>query len=202
MMSFMETTKAQKDTVFGNRLKQARKRAGMTQTVIVERLGVMGFDMTQGAYSHYERGARYPDPPLMRAMADITETSLDYLSGGTDIDSPMAEIEEELAAVSGNSKLNRLMEKLPKEKQQSVISYAEFLLANQVRDTLSSPPTQGVQRGVSAIFSVMQRRMDQSEINGIIDEVLEEVPEWRNLIIRHQKSSARGTSSKDAGLQG
>src|SRR5690606_34118795 len=112
---------------FGQNLENARVRAGMTQPDLLKRLEALGFTLSQPALSHYEKGRRFPDPPMMAAMAQILEVSLDHLMGLTEITSPVTELLEDLANASGEGKINKIIKQLPKDKQEQVITFAEYL---------------------------------------------------------------------------
>lgn len=118
-------------STFGKNLKEAREKAQMTQPELVERLISLGFSLTQPALSHYEKGRRFPDPPMMAAIAQILEVSVDYLMGLTSTDSPVAEILEDLEAASGEARINKIMRALPKDKQSQIVLFAEFLLSQE-----------------------------------------------------------------------
>ena len=59
---------------FGERLKQAREKKGMTQQTLAERLFV-----TRQTVSRWENGVRYPDILAVRKLSEILEISLDDL---------------------------------------------------------------------------------------------------------------------------
>ena len=58
------------------RLKEKRSAAKLTQADIAKVLGV-----TQSTYSYYESGRNEPDIKTLAKIADIFETSIDYLIG-------------------------------------------------------------------------------------------------------------------------
>lgn len=62
------------------RLKNLRKEAGLTQRQIAEKLQV-----GQNSYSNWEKGKRTPIQPTIEKLAEILNTSTDYLLGKTDI---------------------------------------------------------------------------------------------------------------------
>src|SRR5688572_6008380 len=113
------------------KIKKAREVAGINQRELLQALNDKGFSLTQAALSHYENGARNPDPELMIAIADITGVSLDFLCGRTKTSAPVFELEEALAAATGKGRINKIMDRLPRDKQQQVISFAEFLLSQE-----------------------------------------------------------------------
>lgn len=61
---------------FGNRLKQLRLEAGMTQLQLAQRLGV-----TKSVVSYYEQQERSPSPEILIQLSRIFRTSTDFLLG-------------------------------------------------------------------------------------------------------------------------
>ncbi|EIC74933.1 helix-turn-helix domain-containing protein [Streptococcus oralis] len=66
--------------MLAERLKNLRKEAGLTQKQIAEKLQV-----GQNSYSNWEKGKRTPIQPTIEKLAEILNTSTDYLLGKTDI---------------------------------------------------------------------------------------------------------------------
>jgi len=62
-----------------NRLKKLRKQAGLTQKQIAEKIHV-----GQNSYSNWEKGNRTPIQPTIDKLAEILNTSSEYLTGITD----------------------------------------------------------------------------------------------------------------------
>lgn len=60
----------------GARLKEKRKAAKLTQTDIANKIGI-----TQAGYAFYENGRNEPDIETLRKLADLFETSVDFLIG-------------------------------------------------------------------------------------------------------------------------
>lgn len=59
---------------FGQKLKSARKRMGLTQKQLGEKTGA-----GQVVIANYERGARFPGEDMLRNLAEVLHVSLDYL---------------------------------------------------------------------------------------------------------------------------
>ena len=57
-----------------DRLKEARKKAGLTQEQVREAIGV-----SQAAYGYFETGDRQPSVAVLKKLADFFEVSTDYL---------------------------------------------------------------------------------------------------------------------------
>lgn len=61
------------------KLKEWRERRQMTQGDIARACGI-----TQGAYSHYEIGIRFPKPMMLRKLAQVLDCTVDELIGEAD----------------------------------------------------------------------------------------------------------------------
>ena len=61
---------------FGNRLRQARKKAHITQEEVANLLGI-----TRGAYSHIENDRNEPNISSLIQLADLFNVSVDSLLG-------------------------------------------------------------------------------------------------------------------------
>lgn len=59
---------------FGNKLKELRQQAGLTQKQLAEQLGV-----TKSVISFYERSERTPSPDVLRKLASVFHVSTDFL---------------------------------------------------------------------------------------------------------------------------
>ena len=62
----------------GDRIKQARIAAGMTQDEVVDALAAEGVTLTKGGLSKYERGGSTPKPTVMRALARVLGVATSY----------------------------------------------------------------------------------------------------------------------------
>ena len=69
-----------KYNILGERIKYVRKKRGLSQAELVQRL-----NCTQAALSQYERGVREPSIGDLGNIADSLNTSTDYLLGRTTI---------------------------------------------------------------------------------------------------------------------
>lgn len=61
---------------FGDRLKQLRSQAGLTQKELAERIGI-----TKSVVSFYELRERTPSPDVLVKLASVFHVSTDYLLG-------------------------------------------------------------------------------------------------------------------------
>jgi transcriptional regulator with XRE-family HTH domain len=83
--------------MLGKRIKELRKKKGITQKELASYLGV-----SDRAVGYYESGQRTPPPDILQKIADFFNVSTDYLLGRTDIYNPADEITE---AVSDDPEL-------------------------------------------------------------------------------------------------
>lgn len=61
---------------FGERLKQLRMQAGLTQQQLASKL-----NLTKSVVSYYELQERYPSPEVLMKLASIFHVTTDYLLG-------------------------------------------------------------------------------------------------------------------------
>ena len=66
----------------GERIKELRKKNGMTQTDLAKKLGV-----TKGTISTWETGSRSPSFEVIDELCDMFRASMDYIMGRTDVNS-------------------------------------------------------------------------------------------------------------------
>lgn len=86
----------------GTRIKELRIRRGLTQDQIADKL-----DMNRANFSHYERDTAVPPSETLSKIADILDTTTDYLLGRREVDS----IEDEFTRM-----IMRNLQHLPHEK--------------------------------------------------------------------------------------
>jgi len=65
--------------MFSKRLAEIRKKRGLSQYELADRLG-----FSRGQISNYEQGKREPDHETLTKIADFFDVSIDYLLGRTD----------------------------------------------------------------------------------------------------------------------
>ncbi len=117
MLSLMKqgrpTTKPRTD--FGQRVTEARERAGLTQQQLAEKLGT-----SQRAIARWERDSIALRPDQLFVLADALSVSLDYLIGRS---------QERQPAVKGPpGKLRRAFERahtLPRHEQNQIVKFVE-----------------------------------------------------------------------------
>lgn len=61
---------------FGTTLKELRRRAGLTQKELADRLW-----LSKATVSYYEQSVRYPSPDVLVKISEIFHVSTDYLLG-------------------------------------------------------------------------------------------------------------------------
>jgi len=150
------------------RLRIARKRAGITQVKLAEKLGI-----TYPTVNRYERGHRIPDAALLARIAEIVDCDPGWLlSGQGDINDPKAE------TVGRVPLLYKIPEEFPEKVSEEISGYIRLPdtprdgYAIVVDDDAMSP---GIKTGDYAIFVQSEAR------NGDIVVVRDE---WGDVIIR------------------
>ncbi|MCY9056037.1 helix-turn-helix domain-containing protein [Bacillus spizizenii] len=99
----------------GKRLRIRRRDKGLTQTQIAEIVGT-----TKGSISNYETGFSTPSHDILCRLADILDTSTDYLLG-RDIDICANTISKEQKYVLS------ALENMSKEKRDTIIRIIGFI---------------------------------------------------------------------------
>lgn len=102
---------------FSERLKNLRKQAHLTQVDVAEKLGI-----SQPAYASWERGTKKPTQDNLVKIAQILNTSVDYLVGNSD-----EKIEDELDNVEFLFRMNSkgLTEKEKEIFKRELIEFME-----------------------------------------------------------------------------
>lgn len=128
---------------FPERLKCLRKEAGLTQAAIAKELQV-----GQNSYSNWEKGNRTPIRPTIERLAEVLNTSADYLLGETD----EPHVKKEVTIFSERLKALRLEAKLTqsdvaKEFGISQQAYAKW-------ENAKANPTQSVITKLANFYNV------------------------------------------------
>lgn len=101
----------------GGRLAAARKRAGLTQLELAEKIGI-----AQQTLAHYETGHLRPQIPVLIALADLLGFSLEEMLTGRDPSrgkrGPASKLEQQLEAIG----------RLPKSKQRAIGQMLDAML--------------------------------------------------------------------------
>lgn len=116
---------------FGERLRMARERAGLTQLDVYKAI-----NLSNKSLSRYENNATTPDPETLRALIELYDVSADFILGlsdemgrarsskcGTSKSKPkMAE-----AVASGDKELIKKIESLSPEAKEKAAEYIDML---------------------------------------------------------------------------
>lgn len=86
-------------------LKNARKKAGLTQAQAADAIGV-----NDGTYKNYEQGKREPNGDKIVAIANIFGVTTDYLLGRPDATPPIDGLSEMIAQNAANDIEKTLLE--------------------------------------------------------------------------------------------
>ena len=97
-----------------NNIKAARLKKGLTQEELGRKVNVQ-----KSAISKYERGFIQPSQDVLINLAEVLETSVDYLLGRTD-----SHRSSEIAAASSDVPYDEL----PPEALQQLEDYKKFLI--------------------------------------------------------------------------
>lgn len=94
-------TKNAEYTSIGDRLRELRKLRKIPQKDIIEQLGC-----ARSTYTHYELGYRKPDNEMLAKLANIYQTSTDYILGETDINiAPQSDVKILIESLINSGKL-------------------------------------------------------------------------------------------------
>ncbi|KPI54434.1 hypothetical protein IM33_08545 [Clostridioides difficile] len=101
--------------VLSKNLKDLRIKKGLTQEQVAKDLMT-----TKVSISRYENGTREPKIEMLDSLSNYYNVSVDYLLGKTSI--------ENYTTTDEISKIIKSYESLPKEAQEHINSYIEFLV--------------------------------------------------------------------------
>ena len=112
---------------FGERLKAARERKGLTQAQVMKATGI-----TDKSISRYETGASAPDPDTILELIRLYDVSSDYIMG---LSSKMGHTSDSSERGEGKStgkdRLLSIYRKLTDNNQKKVVDFAEFIFIQQ-----------------------------------------------------------------------
>ena len=134
--------------MFGKRLASLRKKMGISQYELADRLG-----FSRGQLANYEQGKRQPDFDTLQKIADFFEVSTDYLLGRSenkksdwdsklpeltekdekDIAKRMDKIKEDLKKAKDTDGLNFYGEPMSEEAIESLLEAIEYAERQTVR---------------------------------------------------------------------
>lgn len=103
------------------KIKALRKEYGLTQKIVGDVLGV-----TQQTIHKYENDYIEPDIRSLELLADLFNTSIDYIVGFTDIKHKI-EPTEEFALNINEQTFIRQLRRLPSKKRNAVLNLLDLL---------------------------------------------------------------------------
>lgn len=142
-------------------LRQAREKAEgkFSQNDLAAALRKLDQKVQQSQIGHIEAGRRLPSTELLYSLAEMFDTSLDYLTGRTELSSSIAVIEEDLQTGGISGRLGEIYKNLPVDRQDEVYQFADALRIIAQRDALmqspSSLPTES-QRRRANVFAILE----------------------------------------------
>ena len=108
---------------FGERLKKARKRRGLTQAQVMEMTGI-----TDKSLSRYENGASAPDPDSIPALIRLYDVSADYIMGlSTQMGHATVSPSDGLTVSGGCSDVYEMLEELSDGARKKAEEYIVML---------------------------------------------------------------------------
>jgi transcriptional regulator with XRE-family HTH domain len=126
------------DNVLGERAKELRQQLGMTQGDVVEALARRGIEVKQAHVSNIESGARLPSFEVVIGLADVYETSVDYLVGVTDNALSARDMERELQSGGVAGRLGQLLGSMSDRARNELLSIAEAFVYQEMMDIVLS----------------------------------------------------------------
>lgn len=106
--------------IIGQRIKELRKTRKMQIDFICDKL-----DVAVSTYTGWEMGRRSPNGGKLVELADLFNTSVDYITGKTDTHHPIGELESILNA----EKLTLDGKDISKEQEETIKKLLKALLA-------------------------------------------------------------------------
>jgi transcriptional regulator with XRE-family HTH domain len=102
-------TRNQMDAV---RLKQMREEMGLTQAALAARVYGGQGGLNQSAVAHVERGSGGFRAETLGEVADVLNTSMDYLMGRTNDPTPYGELEDQIILVEKDPERREMIQQL------------------------------------------------------------------------------------------
>lgn len=165
--------------IVGRRLNVARTDLGLSQGDVLRELARYGEGRTQGSLSQIETGMRLPSLQVFYILAKFYNASANYLLGLSADPRSLTDIEAILMGGSdGDSGDERtdtivsLFSRLSKDKQEQIIAFAEFLLAQERK----APSISAFEEWVS-VTEVLMARTGESGENSFLALLQRERPD-------------------------
>ncbi|MFP7702160.1 helix-turn-helix domain-containing protein [Bacillus sp. C15] len=114
------------------RLKQRRKAMGFTQTQLAEKVNTK-----KTTISNYETGYSTPSNEMLRDLADVLDTTTDYLLGRVDNHSSITKEKSEFDQAFGDDDLQlafREARDFSEESQKQAIDFIKYLKEKEERE--------------------------------------------------------------------
>lgn len=105
-------------TELGNRIQEERKKLGLTQAQLAEKIGVSHTQMAR-----YEIKGVQPPADVLKSLADLFSTSIDYLVRGDKTE----QAEESLKDSEILTQFKKL-DQLPEEEKKSILKVLNALI--------------------------------------------------------------------------
>ena len=105
------------DNLLGDRIKKMRKRAGLTQTKLAEKLGI-----AYPTLNKYERGHRTPDAALLNRLAKLIECDPGWLLSGESPDIDAQPVSNTLST-AGTPVFNKIPDSFPEYVHEETAEY-------------------------------------------------------------------------------
>jgi transcriptional regulator with XRE-family HTH domain len=106
------------------RIKEIRKKCGLTQKELGERVGV-----SEAAISQYESGKRRPDYEIVLRMADYFGCSVDYLLGNDSSPPSDPELDELLESLRSRPEMRMLFNLANNATKEDVLRAVKIIEA-------------------------------------------------------------------------
>lgn len=134
----------------GEKLKEARKQAGLSQEQLAEKLGI-----SRSAVAKWETDKGLPDVDNLKALSGLLSVSIDYLlDDGQHMDKSIIKEAVDLSVYKGNLKAKKdscVRGKYPDARINSLIAKTKLTKGQRILDTVLELFTDGC--GVGDIYS-------------------------------------------------
>lgn len=130
--------------MFGERLKELRKKNRYTQVTLAEKLGV-----SKGTVAMWETGKRKPDFETLCSLSEFFDVSTDYILGQSDNDSSVTLTIETINQLSAWKTEERLKELF--ELYLTIDTYGKNNIETLIRNEVNRCKDQGTSEDISGI---------------------------------------------------